>query len=283
MEGKEKEEEAKKARSDTENMEREERNRKEAKRLKNLEDRLERESKGMEERWKENEERLTIMEERTEREESSRTGKEGREGEGMKNMGSNARKKVDENLHERINKILEGILKDGGKHNEKEDREAHASIDRLKAEMAKDRNDRQDTEWNNKENKEIQDAKESEREMERKLEGAMDQMKILNLDFGRECVDRKTLVKEAISKIKDKLVDTDREEFDRIMEGSRVVILGKSSSLKETEKGRIHTVPILITCGCRNMKDRMEAIARKAAVSTTYQWPKEWMDFVEKI
>jgi hypothetical protein len=56
--------------------------------------------------------------------------------------------------------------------------------------------------------------------MERKLEGALKQMKILNLDFGRECADRKTLVKEAISKIKDKNVGTDREEFDRIMRGT---------------------------------------------------------------
>jgi hypothetical protein len=37
----------------------------------------------------------------------------------------------------------------------------------------------------------------------------MEQMKILNLDFGRECADRKTLVKEAISRIKEKITEND--------------------------------------------------------------------------
>ncbi len=45
-----------------------------------------------------------------------------------------------------------------------------------------------------------------EKEMERKLEGAMEQMKILNLDCRRVFKDRKTLFKEVmISKIKKKV------------------------------------------------------------------------------
>ncbi len=48
----------------------------------------------------------------------------------------------------------------------------------------------------------IQDAKDSEKDMEKKFEGAMEQVKILNIDFGKECADRKTLVKEAVSRIK---------------------------------------------------------------------------------
>jgi hypothetical protein len=103
----------------------------------------------------------------------------------------------------------------------------------------------------------IQEAKESEKEMEKKLEGAMEQLKVLNLDFGRECLDRKTLVRTAISKIKEKVSDTDRPEVERIMRGARVDILGKCTSPRETDKGRIHTVPVLITCGCRSMKGRV--------------------------
>ncbi len=48
-------------------------------------------------------------------------------------------------------------------------------------------------------------------------------------------------------------------------------------------KGRIHTVPVLITCGCRNMKDRLEVLVRKTRLSTLFQWPKECMEFVDKI
>ncbi len=70
--------------------------------------------------------------------------------------------------------------------------------------MAKDRIERQDYEWNVKEDMEIQDTRESEREMEKKLEGAMEQIKILKMDFGRACKDSTVLVREAISKQKGK-------------------------------------------------------------------------------
>ncbi len=70
--------------------------------------------------------------------------------------------------------------------------------------------------------------------MEKKLEGAMEQVKVLNLDFGKECTDRRTLVKEAISQIKEKATGNDKEELDRIMKRARVDILGRSMSRKET-------------------------------------------------
>ncbi len=79
------------------------------------------------------------------------------------------------------------------------------------------------------------------------------------------------LVKEAFTKIKEKIVGSDREEFERSMKGTRVGILGKGTSIKDTEKGRIHTVPVLITCGCRNMKERMEGILRRAGVIVAFQ------------
>jgi hypothetical protein len=50
--------------------------------------------------------------------------------------------------------------------------------------------------------KEIRHTKESEKEMERKVEAAMEEMKILNMDFGRECSDRKKLVEKAIGKLR---------------------------------------------------------------------------------
>jgi hypothetical protein len=42
-------------------------------------------------------------------------------------------------------------------------------------------------------------------------------------------------------------------------------------------------VPILITCGCRNVKDRLEAIVKKAGMAVSPQWPKECMEFVDKV
>jgi hypothetical protein len=119
-------------------------------------------------------------------------------------------------------------------------------------------------------------------ELERKLEGAMDQLKIINLDL-RFCTDRKTLVRETVSRIQERIEGNDKAEFDRIMKGTRVDILGKGTTLKKTEDGRIHTVPVLITCGCRNMKERMEKIVRIAELFASFQWPKECMDFVNRV
>jgi hypothetical protein len=273
---KKRDEEEVRARSEMEKKEREERNRKEEIRLRKLEKRIDTESRENEDRWKEKEARVKSLVERMEREVGKVTG------EVRSNGGGDSMKEVNGNLEDRI-RVLEEKLKDGGSEVKKGDREVQVRIDKLELELKKDRVEREDTEWNNKEEKVIQDAKESEKEMEKKLEGAMEQMKILNLDFGKECADRKVLVKEAISKMKEKVMDNDREEFERIMRGARVEVLGKCTSPKEIGKGRIHTVPVLITCGCRNMKDRLEVLVRKAGLSTTIQWPKECMEFVDKI
>jgi hypothetical protein len=257
---KEQDEEVKNDRRDVENRRGGEGMSKVEERLGMIEEGLERQLRDTEEKWRESEERLKNMEEKLEREVNRRMEEDG-EGE----------------------ECAEDRRLDGVRQVEKEDRGAHARIDKLEADMARDRIERQDFEWNEKEEKEIQDTKDSEREMEEKLEGAMEQMKILNLDFGRQCTDRRTLVKEAIGKIREKIVGSDKEDFDRIMKGTRVGILGKETTIKETGKGMIHTVPVLITCGCRNVKERLEVLMRKAGVNVSFQWPKESMDFVDKI
>jgi hypothetical protein len=42
-------------------------------------------------------------------------------------------------------------------------------------------------------------------------------------------------------------------------------------------------VPVLITCGCKNAKGRLEEIVRKAGLVPSFQWPKECMEFVDKL
>ncbi len=85
--------------------------------------------------------------------------------------------------------------------------------------IAKDRAERQEFEWSVEGDKVIQD---SEKDMEKKLEGAMEQVKILNVDLGKECNDIKTLVKEAVSRIKEMVTKNDKQEFDEIMGGATV-------------------------------------------------------------
>jgi hypothetical protein len=186
------------------------------------------------------------------------------------------------NTKERIT-VLEDRIREGENAPGKKDSEAHARIDQIEKDIAQDRAERKEFEWNSEGEKRIQDAKDSEKDMEKKLEGAMEQVKILNLDFGKECADGKILIKEAASRIKETVRESDKEEFERIMKGARIEILGKGTSMKESGKGSIQTVPVLITCGCKNAKGRLEEIVRKAGLVATFQWPKECMEFVDKI
>jgi hypothetical protein len=178
---------------------------------------------------------------------------------------------------------LEEKIREGEKSPGQKDREAHARIDKIEKDIVKDRAERKEFECNIDGEKGIQDAKESEKDMEKRLEDAMEQVKILNLDFGKERADGKTLVKEAISRIREKVTESDREDFEKIMRGARIDILGKSTSTKEVGKERIHTVPVLITCGCKTAKGRLEVIVRKAGLVASFQWPKECMEFVDKV
>jgi hypothetical protein len=279
---KEQKEEAKRLLLERENGKREERRRTEEERIRKLEEKMERVVRENEEKWTEREERLRAMEDRMEREANSKKGEERRSNEWCKDTEEGAGENENESIKERI-KILEDRINDGEKSQEKEDREVRVRIDKLETHMVKDRAERQEYEWNMEEEKGIQDTKDSEKDMERKLEGAMEQLKILNLDFGREFADRRTMITEARIRIKEKVLGNDKEEYDRIMKGVRIDILGKSTSMKETGKGRVHTAPVLITCGCRNVKERLEVIVKKAGLVVSFQWPKECMEFVDKI
>jgi hypothetical protein len=59
----------------------------------------------------------------------------------------------DETLKVRV-ATLENKIKDRVKHVRMEDRAAHARIDKLESEIARDRMERQDFKWNEKEDKE---------------------------------------------------------------------------------------------------------------------------------
>ncbi len=50
---------------------------------------------------------------------------------------------------------------------------------------------------------------------------------ILNMDYGRESKDRNLLAGEAVTRLQEQI----RKEFDRIMTGTRVSVLGKGTSL----------------------------------------------------
>jgi hypothetical protein len=224
-------EEDKKWRLARDNEIKEERRRKEEERVRKLEEKLERVVRENEERWKERDERMRIMEDRMEKEKVGKAGEIRRSKELSRNMEEEMWESEITNTKERI-AALEERIREGGASPGMKDRDAHVRIDEIEKDLAMERSERKEFECNIEGEKGIQDAKDSEKDMERKLEDAMEQVKILNLDFGKECADRKTLVKEAVSLIWKKVTDSDKEEFGKILKGARIDILGKSTSTK---------------------------------------------------
>ena len=174
-------------------------------------------------------------------------------------------------------------MKEEMKVREKEDSELHERIKGIENTLEKERKYREALEREVEAERKLKDVMESEREMERKIEEAMKQMKILDLDFGVDCKEKKKLVEEAVKIIKEKVSPKDREECDRILKGTRVYVLGKCTSQKQTEKGNVHTVPVLLACQCGSEKGRLEEILRRAGLHVAFQWPKESLEFVSGV
>jgi hypothetical protein len=126
-------------------------------------------------------------------------------------------------------------------------------------------------------------AKESEKEMEGKVGGAMEELKILDLDFGKVIVRKEEVVKNALEMIKENMKLQDRKEWDWNVQRSRIFVLGQQTKEKEFEGRKIFTVPILIKCGSAGDKERMEKMIRNAGIRVSVHWPKELLGFVKGI
>jgi hypothetical protein len=126
-------------------------------------------------------------------------------------------------------------------------------------------------------------AKESEKEMEGKVGVAMEELKILDLDFGKVIDKREQIVKDALEMIKENVKLQDRKEWDWSVRRSRIYVLGQQTKEKEYEGRRIFTVPILIKCGSVGDKERMERLIRNAGIRVSVHWPKEMLGYVKGI
>ena len=256
---------------------REERDREERERK--MEERLKGEAKDREQQIRKLEERLKKMEERVEKKDLEEKVRR------MSDSIYRDRKDREEDTKETKNKIkrIEEMLLEGKKATEQENGAAQENIGKMESEIAKERQERKVIERKVEKERIIHETMESEKEMERKVGAAMEQCKIINIDFGTECNDRNKLVGEAVRKLNEQVGSQDKEEFKRIMKGTRVSILGSGTTVKEMEKGKIHTVPVLLICQCRSTKERLENILKNAGIFVAFQWPKEMMAFVQGI
>jgi hypothetical protein len=209
-----------------------------------------------------------IEQKEQEREEKVRSSKER-----METMEREAKKERME-VERIVGKMEERLLQVEKGEKERERMEADIREHRVRMEE-KRRNDTV--------RKEILKAQESEKEMEKKVGAAMEQVKILDLDFGKLIEKKEVIEKAAIELIQENVKLSDRQEWEWNIKRSRVYVLGKTTKEKEFEGRKIFTVPILIRCSCAGDKQGLERIIRNAGIRVSFHWPTEMLEYVKGI
>jgi hypothetical protein len=210
--------------------------------------------------------------ERKEREE-----REKKQEERMKRIEEKVQGGVLEAGSEEMIRKLEEEAEKGEKEWEKESRRIKDRMRSLKIASCLEKEERRVEERKREHDKLMKEIKESEKEMERRIDGAMEQLKLLNLDFGRECESKRELAKDAMMIVKDSIALKDRKEWDWIMKRTRVYILGNGSKPIKKEGRCIFTVPVLLKCSGVGDKERL------AGINVSFQWPKEMVDYVKGV
>jgi hypothetical protein len=125
--------------------------------------------------------------------------------------------------------------------------------------------------------------RDSVRVMERKLEMANRQMKVMDIDYGKVITERREIVDRTLEYMRDAVNLRERKRFDILIKRTRIVVLGKETKAITVDGSRIYTVPILLEF--RNMEDKVEteAILRSAEYFGAYHWPLEIMGFVKTV
>jgi len=155
--------------------------------------------------------------------------------------------------------------------------------ERMEADIREHRVRMEEKRRNDTVRKEILKAQESEKEMEKKVGAAMEQVKILDLDFGKLIEKKEVIEKAAIELIQENVKLSDRQEWKWNIKRSRVYVLGKTTKEKEFEGRKIFTVPILIRCSCAGDKQGLERIIRNAGIRVSFHWPTEMLEYVKGI
>ena len=76
----------------------------------------------------------------------------------------------------------------------------------------------------------------------------------MGLDIGGRTKDRKEIAEKVIEIIREGTKSTDRKEVVRVMERTRVIVLGKETETRTVNQKVIETIPILLDC--RSETDR---------------------------
>jgi hypothetical protein len=125
--------------------------------------------------------------------------------------------------------------------------------------------------------------KRSIKDMEEKLNVASKQIKMVDINFGQHLKDRRTIVERTLEFMREDVRLSERKRLDSLLSKTRVIVLGKETTLRTMGERRIHTVPILLECRTIQEKEELGEILKGANYFGTFHWPLEILDFVRGI
>jgi hypothetical protein len=126
-----------------------------------------------------------------------------------------------------------------------------------------------------------QDVKESQDIMGGELKLAMTQFKVLDLDLGKESEDRKEITELATRAIKSKVRTDISKDWEEAAKGAKVIPVGRKTVKRQTDKGDIWTVPVLVRIEDKESRWRAEDILRKSNVHPAFHWPQGMLEHVK--
>jgi hypothetical protein len=130
--------------------------------------------------------------------------------------------------------------------------------------------------------KESDEVKASRSAMECKVKEASLQVKIMDLDFGKEIKERKELQEKASEILTVKVRSDLRDRYDALCKKASKVILAKQTTKHKVGGNDIWTAPVLLGFQDRSDKWEMEDLLRKSKLFPAYHWPKEMIEPVKQ-
>jgi hypothetical protein len=123
----------------------------------------------------------------------------------------------------------------------------------------------------------------SERDLEDKIRLANKQIKLLDINFGKETNNRKEIIDRTLEYMREDVVLGERKRYDILIRRTRIIILGRETVKRTRGKDTIFSVPILLECRNEDDKFELEAILRTAGYFSSYHWPTECLEFVRGV
>jgi hypothetical protein len=130
--------------------------------------------------------------------------------------------------------------------------------------------------------KECDEVKISRSNMEAKVVEASLQVKIMDLDFGKEIKERKELQDKATELLNEKVRSDLRDRYDALCKKATRAVLARQSTRHKVNSKDIWTAPVLLGFRDRSDKWEMEDILRKSKLFPSYHWPKEMLEPIKQ-